>query len=161
MSKNMVRFSSWAPQVRPKSAMRLRPCALHFYGSSLAPRVIVMSRRRPGHPKQYLTHTHRHISWAVAAMDSCACLAQISAHQHGIANHTPPVLPKHFTWFTAAAECKAKTGYISLTRRKLVDCTFWLHPVTRQDYPWLYTVLGQELWYGVSFRNNLARKTTF
>ena len=46
MSKNILRFSAWASQVRPKSAMRLRPCALHFYRSSLAPRDFVKSRWR-------------------------------------------------------------------------------------------------------------------
>ena len=32
---------------------------------------------------QYLTHAHNHITWAVAAMDSCFALT--GAHQHGIA----------------------------------------------------------------------------
>ena len=32
---------------------------------------------------QYLTHAHKHITRAVAAMDSCFAL--IGAHQHGIA----------------------------------------------------------------------------
>ena len=36
----------------------------------------------PG-PGQYLTHTHSHITRAVAAMDSCFTL--IGAHQRGIA----------------------------------------------------------------------------
>ena len=47
---------------------------------------------KAGHPKQYLTHTHSRISWVMAAIHSC--LAQISAHQHGIANHTHPCTVK-------------------------------------------------------------------
>lgn len=94
--------------MRPKSAMRLRPCALHFYGSSLAPRVIVMSQMRPGHPKQYLTHTHSRISWAMAAMHSC--LALISAHHHGIANHTHYCTVKAVFRSTLPGQVQSKDG---------------------------------------------------
>ena len=37
---------------------------------------------------QYLTHAHSHITWAVAAMDSCFVL--VRTHQHGIARRKGP-----------------------------------------------------------------------
>ena len=66
----------------------MRPSLLREFPSSASNRQVT----KAGHPKQYLTHAHSHISWAVAAMDSC--LALISAHQHGIANHTHPCTVK-------------------------------------------------------------------
>lgn len=56
----------------------MRPSLLREFPSSASNRQVT----KAGHPKQYLTHAHSHISWAVTAMDSC--LALISAHQHGI-----------------------------------------------------------------------------
>ena len=66
----------------------MRPSLLWEFPSSASNRQVT----KAGHPKQYLAHTHSHISWAMAAMHSS--LALVSAHQHGIANHTPPVPSK-------------------------------------------------------------------
>lgn len=108
MSKNIGRFSAWTPQVRPKSAMRLRPymrpSLLREFPSSAGNRHVT----KAGHPKQYLTHTHNHLSWAVAAMDSC--LAQISAHLHGTANHTHPCTVKAEFRSTLPGRVQSKDG---------------------------------------------------
>ena len=66
----------------------MRPSLLREFPSSAGNRQVT----KAGHPKQYLTHTNSHISWAMAAMHSC--LALISAHQHSIANHTQPCTVK-------------------------------------------------------------------
>ena len=66
----------------------MRPSLLREFPSSASNRQVT----RAGYSKQYLTHTHSRISWAMAAMHSC--LALVSAHQHGIANHTHPCTVK-------------------------------------------------------------------
>ena len=66
----------------------MRPSLLWEFPSSASNRQVTNA----GHPKQYLTHTHSHISWAMAAMHSC--LALINAHQHGIAITRTPVPSK-------------------------------------------------------------------
>ena len=66
----------------------MRPSLFWEYPSSAGDRQVT----KAGHPKQYLTHAHSHMSWAVAAMHSC--LALIGAHQHGLAITRTPVPSK-------------------------------------------------------------------
>ena len=82
----------------------MRPSLLREFPSSAGDRQVT----KAGHPKQYLTHTHSHISWAMAAMDSC--LAQISAHEHGIANHTHPCTVKAEFRSTLPGRVQSKDG---------------------------------------------------
>ena len=57
-------------------------CCLHVLNFSYWTEKNTLSNTNP-QSGQYLTHAHSHVTWAVAAMNSCFGL--VSPHQHGIA----------------------------------------------------------------------------